>query len=147
MATPPDPAPALLGLHHVAIIASDRDRALAFYAGTLGLVELARTWRAERASWKIDLALPGGGQIELFTFPAAPPRPSRPEAQGLRHLALAVADLDAWTRHLAAQGHIAEPLRTDPLTGARFTFVADPDGLPVELVERTAGVAPPAPAA
>ncbi len=135
--------PALLGLHHVAIIASDRDRALSFYVGALGLAEVARTWRAERESWKIDLALPGGGQIELFTFPGAPPRPSRPEAQGLRHLALAVADLDAWLAHLEGLGIAVEPVRIDPLTGARFTFVADPDGLPVELVERAAGVAPP----
>ena len=138
--------PPLLGLHHVALIATDRDRALAFYAGALGLEEVARTWRADRGSWKIDLALPGGGQIELFTFPDPPPRPSRPEAAGLRHLALAVADLDGWIAHLAAHGHPAEPVRIDPLTGARFTFVADPDGLPVELVEAAgtaAGVAPP----
>ena len=138
--------PPLLGLHHVALIATDRDRALAFYAGALGLEEIARTWRAERGSWKIDLALPGGGQIELFTFPDPPPRPSRPEAAGLRHLALRVADLDGWIAHLAAHGHPAEPVRIDPLTGARFTFVADPDGLPVELVEApaaAAGVAPP----
>ena len=135
--------PALLGLHHVAIIAADRDRALAFYAGALGLREVARTWRAERQGWKIDLALPGGGQIELFTFPAPPPRSSRPETLGLRHPALSVADLDGWIGHLAAQGIPAEPVRTDPLTGARFTFVADPDGLPVELVDMGAGVAPP----
>jgi glyoxylase I family protein len=137
--------PPLLGLHHVALIATDRDRALAFYAGALGLAEVARSWRAERDSWKIDLALPGGGQIELFTFPDPPPRPSRPEARGLRHPALAVADLDGWIAHLAAHGHPAEPVRIDSLTGARFTFVADPDGLPVELVEGPvpAGVAPP----
>jgi len=135
--------PALSGLHHVAIIASDRDRALAFYAGALGLAEVARTWRGDRQSWKIDLALPGGGQIELFTFPGAPPRPSRPEAQGLRHLALSVPDLDPWIAHLAGLGVVSEPVRIDPLTGARFTFVQDPDGLPVELVEGVAGVAPP----
>jgi glyoxylase I family protein len=135
--------PALLGLHHVAIIATDGDRALAFYAGVLGLKVLARSWRAERRSWKIDLALPGGGQIELFTFPDPPPRPTRPEARGLRHLALTVAGLDAWIAHLAAHGHPAEAVRTDPLTGARFTFVSDPDGLPVELVEPCApGMAP-----
>jgi len=150
------PIPPLLGLHHVAIIAADAERALAFYAGALGLTVVARSWRAERGSWKIDLGLPGGGQLELFTFPAAPPRPTRPEAQGLRHLALAVADLDGWIARLAALGHPAEPVRTDPLTGARFTFVADPDGLPVELVEApppppepcpAAGVAPPGPRA
>jgi glyoxylase I family protein len=142
--------PPLLALHHVALIASDRDRALDFWCGALGLIEVARTWRAERESWKIDLALPGGGQIELFTFPGAPPRPSRPEAQGLRHLALAVADLDGWIAHLAALGILAEPVRIDPLTGARFTFLADPDGLPVELVEAPPptppqGLRPPAP--
>lgn len=129
------PQTKLLGLHHVAIITSDLDRGLAFYADALGLAVIARTWRAERGSWKVDLALPGGGQIELFTFPGAPPRPTRPEALGLRHLALAVADLDGWTARLAARGVMAEPVRVDPLTGARFTFVADPDGLPVELVE------------
>jgi glyoxylase I family protein len=141
--------PALPGLHHGAIIAADRDRALAFhvgarYVGALGLAEVARRWRAARESGTIDLALPGGGQIELFTLPGAPPRPTRPEAQGLRHLALAVADLPARIAHLAARGIAAEPVRPDPLTGARFTVVADPDGLPVGLVARAAGVAPPA---
>lgn len=110
----------------------------------LGLAEVARRWRAARESGTIDLALPGGGQIERFTLPGAPPRPTRPEAQGLRHLALAVADLPARIAHLAARGIAAEPVRPDPLTGARFTVVADPDGLPVGLVARAAGVAPPA---
>ena len=36
---------------------------------------------------------------------------------------------------LAAHGVAVEPVRTDPFTGALFTFFADPDGLPIELVE------------
>lgn len=125
----------LSGFHHVAIICSDIARAKAFYAGLLGLPVLAETYRADRDSWKVDLALPGGGQIELFSFPDAPARLSCPEAQGLRHLAFAVDDLEAACDHLRARGVSPEPVRTDALTGRRFTFFADPDGLPLELYE------------
>jgi glyoxylase I family protein len=127
--------PPLARLHHVAVIASDYPRSRAFYTQVLGLAVVAETFRPARASWKLDLALPGGAQIELFSFPDPPPRPTRPEAAGARHIALAVADLDAWCDWLTGQGVAVEPLRTDPLTGARFTFFADPDGLPLELVE------------
>ena len=127
--------PLLTAFHHVAIIASDYARSKAFYTEVLGLSVIAETYRAERDSWKLDLALPGGGQIELFTFPAAPPRATRPEAQGLRHLCFAVADLDVAVAELEAQGLTVEPIRLDRGTGARFTFFADPDGLPLELYE------------
>lgn len=123
------------GFHHVAIICSDITRSRAFYTDSLGLTVLAETYRAARDSWKIDLALPGGGQIELFSFPGAPARPSRPEAQGLRHLAFCVSDLSAACDELQAKGIPVEAIRTDELTGKRFTFFADPDGLPLELYE------------
>ena len=125
----------LLGVHHVAVIASDYARSKRFYTETLGLPVVAETYRAARDSYKLDLALPDGSQIELFTFPDAPPRPSRPEAQGLRHLALAVDDLDAAVADLEAGGVAVEPVRVDELTGRRFTFFADPDDLPLELYE------------
>ena len=125
----------LKAFHHVALICSDYARSKAFYTEVLGLEVIAETYREARDSWKLDLALPGGGQIELFTFPGAPPRPSRPEAQGLRHLAFAVEDVAAARRSLEAQGIEVEDIRTDELTGKRFTFFADPDGLPLELYE------------
>lgn len=121
--------------HHVAIICSDYDRSRAFYVDLLDLRVIAETYRAERGSWKLDLALPGGGQIELFSFPAPPPRPSRPEAQGLRHLAFTVRDVAATKATLEARGIAVEEIRTDALTGKLFTFFADPDGLPLELYE------------
>ncbi|MFM5084215.1 SMU1112c/YaeR family gloxylase I-like metalloprotein [Aeromonas media] len=127
--------PLLGGMHHVAIIASDYDRSRRFYHELLGLPILAETLRAERQSWKLDLALPDGSQLELFSFPAPPPRPSRPEACGLRHLAFRVADLDRVIAHLVLHGVAVEPVRVDELTGSRFTFFADPDGLPLELYE------------
>lgn len=125
----------LLRIHHAALICSDYARSRRFYTETLGLRVLAENHRAARDSYKLDLALPDGSQLELFSFPAPPPRPSRPEACGLRHLAFAVADLDAWVARLEAQGVAVETVRVDEYTGRRFTFFADPDGLPLELYE------------
>lgn len=125
----------LLRLHHAAIICSDYERSKRFYTEVLGLRMIAEHLRAERQSWKLDLALPDGSQIELFSFPAPPPRPSRPEAQGLRHLAFAVHNVAQCKHELEAQGVAVEGIRVDEHTGRRFTFFADPDGLPLELYE------------
>ncbi|MCW7539934.1 VOC family protein [Aquabacterium sp. A7-Y] len=125
----------LLGLHHVALIAADLERSRRFYVGLLGLRVVAENYRAARRSWKVDLEGPGGLRLELFTFPDAPPRPSRPEAQGLRHLAFATADVEACRRRLAEGGVECEPVRVDEYTGRRFFFCADPDGLPIEFYE------------
>lgn len=122
-------------IHHVAIICADYERSRAFYVEVLGLRVVAEHYRAPRQSWKLDLALPDGGQIELFTFPSPPPRPSYPEAQGLRHLAFAVHDVAQAKAWLESQGVAVEPVRVDDGTGRRFTFFADPDGLPLELYE------------
>lgn len=127
--------PAMQGIHHVALICSDYGRSKQFYSETLGLQILAEHYRAARQSWKLDLQLPDGSQLELFSFVGAPPRPSRPEAQGLRHLAFAVTDLDAWLAYLQQQGVATEPVRIDEYTGKRFTFFQDPDGLPLELYQ------------
>lgn len=125
----------LAGFHHVAIICSDYARSKHFYTEVLGLRVIAETWRAERRSYKLDLELPDGGRIELFSFPNPPARPSRPEACGLRHLAFSVTALDACVHGLERHGVAVEPIRLDELTGRRFTFFADPDGLPLELYE------------
>ena len=123
------------GLHHVAIIASDYARSKHFYTEVLGLEIIQETHRAERNSYKLDLAIPGGAQIELFSFPDPPERPSYPEACGLRHLAFSVTDLDRDVAELIKKGISVEPIRVDELTGRRFIFFADPDGLPIELYE------------
>ncbi|WP_102795597.1 SMU1112c/YaeR family gloxylase I-like metalloprotein [Bowmanella denitrificans] len=125
----------LLKIHHVAIICSDYAKSKHFYCQVLGLSVIAEHYRPQRDSWKLDLALPDGGQLELFSFPEPPARPSRPEACGLRHLAFAVARLDDVIAHLTEQDIEVEAVRVDEYTGRRFTFFADPDGLPLELYE------------
>lgn len=122
-------------IHHAAVICSDYAVSRRFYTEVLGLTVLAEHYRAARRSYKLDLALPDGGQVELFSFPDAPPRPSYPEARGLRHLAFTVADVAACKARLEALGVAVEDIRTDEYTGQRFTFFADPDGLPLELYE------------
>lgn len=121
--------------HHVAIICSNYEQSKHFYVETLGFPIIQETFRAERNSYKLDLQVGDRDRIELFSFPDPPPRPSRPEAQGLRHLAFAVADLDQTVEHLESQGVAVEAIRLDELTGKRFTFFQDPDGLPLELYE------------
>ena len=125
----------LLRLHHAAIICSDYEASKRFYTQVLGLRVVAEHWREERRSWKLDLALPDGSQVELFSFEDRPARPSYPEARGLRHLAFAVADVASAKAALEAQGVKVEAIRVDEYTGRRFTFFADPDELPLELYE------------
>jgi glyoxylase I family protein len=125
----------LVRIHHAAIICSDYEVSRRFYTQVLGLPVVAEHWRAERRSWKLDLALPDGSQIELFSFEDRPARPSYPEARGLRHLAFEVADVEQAKAALEAQGVMVEAIRVDEYTGRRFTFFADPDELPLELYE------------
>jgi glyoxylase I family protein len=124
-------------IHHIAIICGDYETSKRFYCDVLGFSLLGENFREARRSWKCDLRN-GDAQIELFHFEGAPPCPSRPEARGLRHLAFAVANLDAAVTHVKAAGVAVEEVRIDPYTGSRFTFFADPDGLPIEIYEVTA---------
>lgn len=125
----------LRAIHHAAIICCDYARSKKFYTQVLGLRIIAENYRAERDSYKLDLALPDGSQIELFSFPNPPARPSRPEAQGLRHLAFVVASVEQVKQHLEAQNIAVEAIRIDEYTGKAFTFFSDPDGLPLELYQ------------
>lgn len=125
----------LQGIHHTAIICSDYSASKRFYTEVLGLEIVAENYREERNSYKLDLRLPTGNQIELFSFQEPPKRPSHPEACGLRHLAFAVKSIENFQHHLESFGIEVEPIRTDEYTGYRYTFFQDPDGLPLELYE------------
>ena len=123
-------------IHHVAIICSDYERSKDFYVSGLGLRILNEVYRAERRSFKLDLAINDHYQIELFSFESPPMRPSRPESGGLRHLAFEVDDVDEVVTSLNLKAIVTEPVRIDEYTGKRFTFFSDPDGLPLEIYER-----------
>ncbi len=126
----------LQNIHHIAIICSDYAVSKKFYTEVLGFRVLGEYYRAERKSYKLDLALGDRYMIELFSFPDPPQRVSRPEARGLRHLAFSVSDIDAAVATLTKHNVTTEPIRIDEFTGKRFTFFFDPDGLPLELYEQ-----------
>lgn len=125
----------LYKIHHAAIICSNYEISKQFYTVILGLKIVHETYREHRKSYKLDLRLPNGEQLELFSFPNSPQRPSYPEACGLRHLAFSVVDIEKTIDSLKLKNVSCEPLRVDEFTGKRFTFFADPDDLPIELVE------------
>lgn len=122
-------------IHHIAIICTDYERSKDFYVHKLGFGILAEVYRSERKSYKLDLSVNGTYQIELFSFENPVPRPSRPEAAGLRHLAFEVDDIEKVIADLHEKGIPTEPIRIDEFTDRRFTFFNDPDGLPLELYE------------
>ena len=122
-------------IHHIAIICSDYEKSKAFYTQILGFGIKQEIYRAERQSYKLDLMMNEEYIIELFSFPNPAPRASRPEATGLRHLALAVKNIEESIAFLQSKNIITEPIRIDEFTNKKFTFFSDPDNLPIEIYE------------
>lgn len=120
--------------HHIAIIASDYEKAKEFYIDKLGFTLERECYRPEQGDYLRMLRL-GDTCIELFIRPNAPERVTNPEALGLRHLAFRVEDIVPAVQWLNKMGIETEPIREDPYNGGRFTFFRDPDGLPLELHE------------
>lgn len=125
----------LNSIHHLAIICSDYELSKHFYTEILGLKILNEAYRSDRNSYKLDLAVNGRYQIELFSFPDPPERVSGPEARGLRHIAFEIDDLTQSVSELNRRGVLTEEVRVDEFTGKKFVFFSDPDGLPIELYE------------
>jgi len=123
-------------IHHIAIICSDYKVSKHFYTEILGFEIITEAYRKERASYKLDLSLNGNYSIELFSFPEPPNRISHPEATGLRHLAFEVDSVLETIKILTSKNITAEPIRIDEFTGKKFTFISDPDKLPIEFYEK-----------
>ena len=124
-------------IHHIAILTSTElyETCKQFYTEVLGFTIEAEVFRSERNSYKLDLALNGLYQVELFSFPDHKERASFPEAKGLRHLAFGVKDVKAGYDWLLSQQVKTEEIRIDALTGKSFLFFYDPNGQPLELYQ------------
>ena len=121
------------GLHHIAILASGRAEALAFYEA-LGFAVTESHVRPERNDEIIFLEQ-AGVVLEVFVSAGNPPRVSYPEAYGLRHVAFQVEDAAAAREELIRKGYAPQELRHDAFTGDAMFFVMDPDDLPIEIHE------------
>lgn len=127
----------IVAIHHVAILTSNElyEECKRFYTGILGFTIVAETLRQSRNSYKLDLALDGLYQLELFSFPDHRERCAYPEAKGLRHLAFAVPDVEAGLQWLQQNKVRTEEIRIDELTGKKFLFFYDPNEQPLEIYQ------------
>ncbi len=122
-------------VHHIAIITDDYQKSKDFYVNILGFEIIRETYREQRQSYKLDLAINGVYKIELMSFPDFRQRASFPEAKGLRHLAFAVEDIKSSVEELKKKEVPVEEIRIDEITGKQFCFFYDPNDQPLELYE------------
>lgn len=122
-------------IHHIAIIVSDYEASKDFYVNKLGFQIVRENFRPERKDWKLDLKINETTELEIFGVENPPARVTRPEAAGLRHLAFFTDNIEKIVAELKEKGIVTEPIRVDEFSGKKFTFFADPDGLPIELHE------------
>jgi lactoylglutathione lyase len=117
-------------VHHANIQVSDAQASLTFYR-KLGLDVLG----CLRLDPVVLYYVGRPGESGVFELAANPGLESRQTGSG--HLALWVDDLDALLRDLAASGIEPErpPLHPGDRPDLRVCFVADPDGVRVELID------------
>lgn len=115
---------------HLGLRVSDLERSLAFYTA-VGYVKLGHVPETEFGSLTM-LQLPDDPfvSLELVHDPARPVQ----DVGAVNHLVVQVDDLDATIAGLAANGIAAEP-PTDPGPGIRTSWLTDPDGYRIELVQ------------
>ena len=127
----------ILGLHHITAIASDAQRNVDFYVGTLGMRMVKRSVNQDDPTTYHLFYADGDGSpgTDLTFFPWRHMAPGRDGIGITREVMLAVplGTLDAWSERLREHGvdHDAPSERF----GERTLLLADPDGLELALVE------------
>ena len=120
-------------LIHTCYRITDPEKSVPFYEA-LGFEELRRLPIRDEAV-NIFMGLPGdGARLELtHNFGVD----SYDLGTGYGHIAVTVEDIDATLERLGEQGIEPEkPPYTVSEGGSRLTFVRDPDGYRIELIER-----------
>lgn len=113
----------LTGIHHVSILVSDMERAVAWYSEKLGLQEVKRPSNFVTPVRWFEL-----GEQQIHLIPSDVPDHVSP-----RHYAVHVDDVQAARGTMAERG--VEIQETVPIAGADRFFVADPDGNNIELIQ------------
>ncbi|MHB8708820.1 MAG: VOC family protein [Desulfuromonadales bacterium] len=137
-------------IDHINIVVSDLGQAKAFFAllgfteglgAELDAVFLEKLTGIAGARGRfVTLHHPGSNvAIELLRFDndaGADPAHGHADRIGLRHLAFAVADIDATVAGLRAAGvKFLSPIQTWQKTGKRLVYLHGPDGILLELAE------------
>jgi lactoylglutathione lyase len=122
---------------HFGLRVADLGRSLAFYAA-LGY-EVVGSVPETPIGHLTMLKLPGDEFVTIELVHDQAPGASAP-GTGLSHFVIKVESLDACLRELAARGVTAEaPVSPDGSEQFRTTWVVDPDGNRIELVQWPAG--------
>ena len=129
---------------HIGINVADLARAQTWYAAAFGL---KREFATRIGAVDLEIVMlcseDGGYRVELLHRPGSSPglRAANPAeaalTEGFGHLAFAVADLDeAHARLLGLGAREVMAPQPAPEPGVRMSFLADPEGNLVELVQR-----------
>lgn len=120
----------VIGLHHVSLVVSDTEQAVAFYTQILGLeVDTSRPDMSFSGAWLFV----GAQQIHLLQVANPDPVEGRPAHGGRdRHTAFVVDDLQPYVQRLEKQ----QIPFTMSKSGRRALFCRDPDGNACELLEK-----------
>jgi catechol 2,3-dioxygenase-like lactoylglutathione lyase family enzyme len=145
----------IIGFFHGGVSVSDLERSLTFYVDLLGLEVAAQRDATDQYLRDIHglpfrqvrmafLRVPDSDtMVELLEYQGVARHrpPYQPSDPGTGHLCFFVADVAAIHRQLTAAGYPArsrEPVEitAGPNKGARVIYTADPDGYPIELLQR-----------
>jgi catechol 2,3-dioxygenase-like lactoylglutathione lyase family enzyme len=123
----------ITGIDHVAVVATDVERAAKFYTEVLGFREVARL-ETSHSGTLVFVGL-GGTLVELFGG-GKPRAKGDTDEVGYRHICLGVDDVDAEYERIKGLGvdFYMEPTTVE--SGLRIAFFRDPDGSPIELMQR-----------
>ncbi len=143
----------ITGVHHTCISVSDLERSIAFYGDVLGLELLtvehsersgddrSETLSVPRAQVELAIFRSGNMHVELIQYvtPKGRPYDRRNNDVGTMHIAFQVDDIEAAYQSLLERGvEFTGPPATipaGPLEGWKWTYLRDPDGIPLELIQ------------
>lgn len=121
---------------HVAIRVKDIDRSLDFYVRKLGFKEMMRLDRDGRL-WLLYLRITDTQYLEIFPEGEGE-RAAEREAVGYNHMCFEVPDIEQAVRELDAMGvEMIRPM-IKAIDGNWQTWIEDPDGHRIELMQMAA---------
>jgi catechol 2,3-dioxygenase-like lactoylglutathione lyase family enzyme len=120
---------------HVHLRSLDPEKASQFYIEKFGAV-LVSNVRTD-TSWRITVNM-GGLPLFIDQVPAGTHGPLNAPSLGFEHIGLVVGDLDAAAAELDAKGVEFTMRPTSPRPGIKISFVKGPDGVLIEVLERSA---------